>query len=220
MRSAFVSLIPVESCGTQIFGRGKTIEQWPENEDWNDGEKSHCRPPGQAPRKPQAQGSFPWPARKSPTRNARSPAILHWMVLMITPSYLGVWMKAKATAWRLRHPAINSAHLLYACLRLHDQRHWARCRNLPVTAEVVWSHLKKNPPFTEADEDFYGVRLGVSAKLALERAEAEAKQRGSPTTGTNSLMRALLSESEGPVRSLLDATRVAPSEAPADGEVG
>ncbi len=127
---------------------------------------------------------------------------------MITPLYLRVWMTAKTAARRLRHPVVTSEHLFYACLRLHDQRHWALCRNLPVTAESVWFHLKQNPP-SEASEDFAGVRLGVSAKVALERAESEAAQRGHTMTGSESLMRALLSESAGPVRSLLDARQTA-----------
>jgi ATP-dependent Clp protease ATP-binding subunit ClpA len=126
---------------------------------------------------------------------------------MITTRYVQVWMMAKRAMWRLRHRSLTSEHLLYACLRLHDERHWELCRDLPVTAEAVWSHLKQNPP-SEASEDFSGVQLGVSAKTALERAEAGAAQQRHSMTGTNSLMRALLSESVGPVRSLLDATWV------------
>jgi ATP-dependent Clp protease ATP-binding subunit ClpA len=123
---------------------------------------------------------------------------------MITTSYVKVWMMAKKAMWRLRHPVLTSEHLFYACLRLNDQRHWELCRNLPVTAATVWSHLKENPP-SEAGEDFSGVRLGASAKAALERAEVEAAQRGHSATGTDGLMRALLAESDGPVRSLLAA---------------
>jgi len=103
---------------------------------------------------------------------------------------------------------VTSEHLFYACLRLHDQRHCALHRNLPVTAETVWSHLKQNPP-SETSEDFSGVQLGDSGKVALERAVSEAAQRGCSVTGTDSLMRALLSETEGPVRSLLDASQTA-----------
>jgi ATP-dependent Clp protease ATP-binding subunit ClpA len=113
-------------------------------------------------------------------------------------------MRAKAAARRLRHPVVTSEHLFYACLRLHNQRHWDICRDLPVTAESVWSHLQQNPP-AEESEDFSGVPLGISAKAALERAESEASQRHHKATGTESLMRALLSESVGPVRSLLDS---------------
>jgi hypothetical protein len=81
-----------------------------------------------------------------------------------------------------------------------------------VTAQTVWSHLKQNPPLSETSEDFHGVPLGVSAKSALGRAESEAAQRGGSVTGTHSLMRALLSESEGPVRSLLETTKVVTPE--------
>src|SRR5947208_3565472 len=122
---------------------------------------------------------------------------------MITTRYVQVWMMAKRAMWRLRHPLLTSEHLLYACLRLHDQRRWPLCTDLPVSAETVWTHLKQNPP-SEASEDFSGVQLGVSAKAAFERAETEAAQHGHSVTGTESLMRALLSESAGPVRSLLD----------------
>jgi len=114
-------------------------------------------------------------------------------------------MLAKRAMWRLKHPVLTSEHLLYACLRLHDQRHWELTRDLPVTYQSVWDHLKKGHPFAEASEEFYSVRLGASAKAALERAESETAQSG--ITGTGSLMRALLAENEGPVRGLLDAAR-------------
>ncbi len=130
---------------------------------------------------------------------------------MITTRYVKVWMMAKKAMWRLGHPVLTSEHLFYACLRLHDQRHWELCRDLPVTAEIVWSHLRQNRP-SETGEDFSGVRLGVSAKAALERAEVEAAQRGHFATGTDGLMRALLAESDGPVRSLLTAARPVTSE--------
>jgi hypothetical protein len=83
---------------------------------------------------------------------------------------IAVW---KAAARHLRHPVVTSEHLFYACLRLHDQRHWEICRNLPVTAEIVWSHLQQHVP-SEISEDFCGVPLGISAKVAFERAETEA----------------------------------------------
>jgi ATP-dependent Clp protease ATP-binding subunit ClpA len=123
---------------------------------------------------------------------------------MITPLYLKTWITAKTAARRLRHPMVTSEHLLYACLRLHDERHWELCRGLPVTADIVWSHLQQNPP-SEKSEDFAGVPLGLSAKAAFERAEAEAATHHSRTIGTESLMRALLSEPGGPVRGLLDS---------------
>ena len=116
-------------------------------------------------------------------------------------------MKAKGAARKLHHPCITSEHLLYARLRLHDQRHWALCRDLSVNAESVWSHLEGHVPAAETFEDFHGVPLGASAKAALERAESEATRRGTGTTGTESLMNALLSEKAGPVRSLLDANK-------------
>jgi ATP-dependent Clp protease ATP-binding subunit ClpA len=127
---------------------------------------------------------------------------------MITSRYVQVWMLAKRAMWRLRHPMLTSEHLLYACLRLHDQCHWELCRDFPVTAEAVWAHLKQNAP-SEPSADFFGVPLGVSAKTALEQAEAEGEsaQRGHRMTGTQ------LSESAGPVRSLLDANKAATSEA-------
>ncbi len=128
---------------------------------------------------------------------------------MITPAYLRVWMTAKNAARRLRHRVVTSEHLFYACLHLHSQRDWALSRDLPVTAQTVWSHLKLNPP-SESYEDFCGVPLGVSAKLAFERAEIEAA--GRRVIGTESLMRALLSEPAGPVRSLLDSHRTATSD--------
>jgi ATP-dependent Clp protease ATP-binding subunit ClpA len=121
-------------------------------------------------------------------------------------------MMAKQAMWRLKNPLLTSEHLLYACLRLHDQRHWELCRNLPVTAETVWNHLKQNPP-SEESEDFSGVRLGVSAKTALERAETDAAQHGDSITGSGNLMRALLSESSGPVRALLSTSGATKSEA-------
>lgn len=101
---------------------------------------------------------------------------------------------------------LTSEHLLYACLRLHDQRHWDLVRDLPVTAETVWAHLKENKP-SEPSEDFYSVQLGVSAKAAFERAEAEVARQRRRMTGTHNLMRALLSEREGLVCSLLAAGR-------------
>jgi ATP-dependent Clp protease ATP-binding subunit ClpA len=131
---------------------------------------------------------------------------------IVTLLYLKTWTTAKVAARRLRHPIVTSEHLLYACLRLHDQRHWELCRGLPVTAEVVWSHLRQNPP-SEASEDFAGVLLGQSAKAAFERAEAEVATYHNRTIGTESLMRALLAEPEGPVRSLLDS-RGASDETP------
>jgi Clp amino terminal domain, pathogenicity island component len=112
---------------------------------------------------------------------------------------------AKAAMWRLKHPVLTSEHLLYACLRLHDQRHWELCRDLPVTFQFVWAHLREGPPFLEASEEFYSVRLGASAKAAFERAESETSRSG--IIGTGALMRALVAESEGPVRSLLDVAR-------------
>ena len=130
---------------------------------------------------------------------------------MITTDYVKVWMKAKRAMWRLRHPVLTSEHLFYACLRLHDQR-WELIRHLPVTAATVWSHLRDSPPLLEVSEEFYTVRLGASAKAALERAEVEAVQRGHTMTGTHALMRALLTESDGPVRSLLAAARPVTSE--------
>jgi hypothetical protein len=87
---------------------------------------------------------------------------------MITTRYVQVWMLAKKAMWRLRHPMLTSEHLLYACLRLHDQRHWELRRDLPVTGEIVWAHLKQNSP-SEPSEDFFGVQLGVSAKAALSK---------------------------------------------------
>jgi len=129
---------------------------------------------------------------------------------MITPLYLKTWITAKAAARRLRHPVVTSEHLLYACLRLHDQRHWELCRGLPVTADIVWSHLRQNPP-SEKSEDFAGVPLGLSAKAAFERAEAEVATHQNRTVGTQSLMRALLSEPCGPVRVLLDSCRAVTS---------
>ena len=107
--------------------------------------------------------------------------------------------------WRLKHPVLSSEHLLYACLRLHDQRHWELCRELPVTLQSVWDHLREAPPFVEVSEQFYSVRLGASAKAAFELAESETARAG--MTGTNALMRALLAENEGPVRCLLDTAR-------------
>src|SRR5258707_15234974 len=132
---------------------------------------------------------------------------------MITTLYVRVWMTAKKATWRLRHPVLTSEHLLYACLRLHDQRHWSLCRDLPVTAENVWSHLQQNQPLVEASEDFYGVSIRVSSKVGLEGAESEAAHRGHSYTGTERLIISLLSESEGPVRSLLDACKVGASRA-------
>jgi hypothetical protein len=126
---------------------------------------------------------------------------------MITTGYVQVWMMAKRAMWRLRHPMLTSEHLLYACLRLYDQRNWELCRDLPVTAESVWSHLKQNPP-SELSGDFSGVRLGISAKAALERAESELGQHRLRMTGANALMRALLAETDGPIRSLLDEAKV------------
>ena len=126
---------------------------------------------------------------------------------MITTRYVQVWMMAKRAMWRLRHPMLTSEHLLYACLRLHDQRQWDLCRDLPVTAESVWSHLKQSRP-SEVSEDFSGVQLGISAKTALERAEAEPCQYRHRMTGVNALMRALLAETEGPIRSLLDEAKL------------
>jgi ATP-dependent Clp protease ATP-binding subunit ClpA len=123
---------------------------------------------------------------------------------MITPLYLRVWIHAKAAARRLRHPVLTSEHLFYACLRLHQHRHWDICRGLPVTAESVWLDLQQNPRVEES-EDFSGVPLGISAKSALERAESDASQHSHTFTGAENLMRALLSESAGPVRSLLDS---------------
>ena len=64
----------------------------------------------------------------------------------------------------------------------------------------------------EPSQDFSGVPLGISAKAALDRAEVEAAQHRHSSTGTNGLMRALLAESAGPVRSLLDSTRPATHE--------
>jgi len=84
--------------------------------------------------------------------------------------------------------------------------------DLPVTAEVVWSHLKESPPWNESSEEFYSVQLGASAKAALERAEIEAVKHRHWGTGTNALMRALLAESDGPVRSLLNAAGCADSQ--------
>jgi ATP-dependent Clp protease ATP-binding subunit ClpA len=130
---------------------------------------------------------------------------------MITPLYLKTWMTAKAAARRLRHPMVTSEHLLYARLRLHDQRHWELCRGLPVTADIVWSHLRQNPP-SERSEDFAGVPLGSSAKAAFERAEAEVAPHQNPTVGTENLMRALLSELDGPVRVLLNSVTARPSD--------
>jgi ATP-dependent Clp protease ATP-binding subunit ClpA len=130
---------------------------------------------------------------------------------MITTRYVKVWLLAKRAMWRLRHPVLTSEHLFYACLRLHDQRHWELCRDLPVTAETVWSHLKQNSP-SEVSEDFFDMRLGVSAKAALERAEVEAAKRGHSVTSTDGLMRALLAESDGPVHSLLATARPVTSE--------
>ena len=123
---------------------------------------------------------------------------------MITTRYVEVWMLAKRAMRRLRHPALSSEHLFYACLRVNDQRHWRLCKDLPVTAETVWSHLRENPPWPETSEEFHSVPLGASAKAALERAESEAAQRHHSGTGTNALMCALLAETNGPVRSLLD----------------
>lgn len=120
-------------------------------------------------------------------------------------------MLAKGTMWRLGHPMLTSEHLLYACLRLHDQPHWELCQGLPVNAETVWSHLQQNPP-SEVSEDFGGVQLGASARAALQRAEVEATQRGHAATGTDGLMRALLAESVGPVHSLLAAAKPVASE--------
>jgi ATP-dependent Clp protease ATP-binding subunit ClpA len=114
---------------------------------------------------------------------------------------------------RLRHPVLTSEHLFYACLRLHDQPHWELTRHLPVTAATVWSHLRESPPVVEPSEEYFSVRLGASAKAAIERAEIETAKLGHSSTGTNGLMRALLAESDGPVRSLLDAARpVAPGQ--------
>jgi ATP-dependent Clp protease ATP-binding subunit ClpA len=133
---------------------------------------------------------------------ARVPEVRSFGKGMITPLYLRTWMMAKGAARRLGHPVVTSEHLFYACLRLHDQRHWTICRDLPVTAKAVWSHLRESSP-PEASEDFAGVRIGISAKAALEQAESESCWGGHSITGTESLMRALLSEREGPVRSLL-----------------
>jgi ATP-dependent Clp protease ATP-binding subunit ClpA len=131
---------------------------------------------------------------------------------MITTSYVQVWIMAKKARRRLGHPVLTSEHLFFACLRLHDQRHWDICRHLPVDVLSVWSHLQETPPSTEPSEDFLGVTLGVSAKTALERAESEAARHGHSMTGTNNLMRALLAESEGPVHSLLAAAKAASAE--------
>jgi ATP-dependent Clp protease ATP-binding subunit ClpA len=131
---------------------------------------------------------------------------------MITPLYLKTWTTAKAAAQRLHHRVVTSEHLLYACLRLHDQRRWDLARGLPVTADDVWFHLKQIPP-SEGSEDFVGVPLGLSAKAAFERAEAYVAAHHNRTVGTESLMRALLSESQGPLRSLLDSRRTATPDA-------
>src|SRR6266446_6445766 len=123
---------------------------------------------------------------------------------MITPHYLKVWTVAKKAQWRLRHPVLTSEHLLFACLSLIDPR-FDICKKLPVNANSVWDHLRDNPPVEEASEDICGLRLGVSAKAALDRADSEAAKHGWVATGSASLLLALLAESEGPVRTLLDA---------------
>jgi ATP-dependent Clp protease ATP-binding subunit ClpA len=120
-------------------------------------------------------------------------------------------MLAKRAMWRLRHPVLTSEHLFYACLRRHDQPHWDLCRNLPVTAETVWAHLRDSPPVSEESEEFYSVQLGKSAKAALDKAEEETARREFVQTGPGGLMRALLAESEGPVRRLLDSAHSARS---------
>jgi len=126
---------------------------------------------------------------------------------MITPGYTSVWTLAKKAARQLGHPVLTSEHLFYACLRLHNQRYWDLARRLPVTAKSVWAHLKESPPFSEPSEDFGTVKLGVSAKAALDRAEIEAGNQDHPIMGTNGLMRALLEEKDGPVHSLLEAVQ-------------
>ena len=68
-------------------------------------------------------------------------------------------------------------------------------------------HLKANPPFSEPSEDFGTVKLGSSAKAALDRAEIVAANQGQVRTGTNALMLALLKESDGPVHLLLTAAK-------------
>jgi ATP-dependent Clp protease ATP-binding subunit ClpA len=127
---------------------------------------------------------------------------------MITTLYVKVWMAAKSATWRLDHPVLTSEHLLFACLCVHDQRHWETCRNLPVTVESVWLHLRDNEAYREPSEEFQSVMLGASAKAALERAEAISKELDYSRTGTESLMRALLAEDYGPVRSLLNSYAV------------
>jgi hypothetical protein len=63
----------------------------------------------------------------------------------------------------------------------------------------------------ENSEDFCGVRLRVSAKAAPQKAESEPTANTHHITGAENLMEALISESEGPVRSLLDASMCAAS---------
>jgi ATP-dependent Clp protease ATP-binding subunit ClpA len=123
---------------------------------------------------------------------------------MLTPQYLRVWSLAKAAAARLRHPMVTSEHLLYACLRLHDQKNWAIARELPVSAASVWRHLRDSDAPSEECVLFHSVHLARSAQRALDAAEATLTPSAGRPVGTRALMAALLSEKNGPVRSLLD----------------
>jgi len=114
----------------------------------------------------------------------------------------------KESLSRFGHSHISSAHLVLGLLTLHGGVADGVLRRAGLSVQSVESYLSTGRSSTEETTVQDGLALGKSARLAFERAEANARARQNTYLGVEHLLLGILGEESGEATDLFASVHI------------
>ena len=120
-----------------------------------------------------------------------------WKEMRYTPRAGTAFKLADVEAKSLGHSCVSSEHLVLGLLLLGNGVQFSVLAELGFTADAVRQRLKANQPAVKQFKNIGGIKFGLSAQAALERASHEAVAMSHSYAGTEHILLGLLAEDHG-----------------------
>lgn len=128
--------------------------------------------------------------------------------MQMTPKCRTALNYAKDSLARLGHSHASSAHLVLGLLTLQGGVADNLLRKEGLSLQSVEGYLSSRGSSLEESTVEHGVRLGTSARLAFERAEAETRARQMTWLGVEHLLLGILAEESGEAADLFASVHI------------